>query len=86
MSETRTVKVKWQDIFKPIPGFASEVTNRLDIEREVIPIIFVPGIMGSRLKNKSGNKVWDPDDKKFMVENFGLAGVSASERRKLLIG
>lgn len=39
----------------------------------VVPVILVPGIMGSRLKNSSGDRVWDPDDKAFMVWHYGLS-------------
>ena len=36
-------------LHKPVDGFETESQNRLVIERDVLPIIFVPGIMGSRL-------------------------------------
>lgn len=32
----------------------------------IVPIIFLPGIMGSRLKNKGEKIVWDPDDTSVM--------------------
>ena len=75
----------WQDLFKPIAGLKTGVKNQVVIDREIIPIIFVPGIMGSRLRNKHGDKVWDPDDAWYMVKNFGLFNVSAAERKKLII-
>ncbi len=47
-------EVKSNELNKPVEGFETESQNRLVIEREVLPIIFVPGIMGSRLRNPSG--------------------------------
>jgi hypothetical protein len=42
-------EVESKALNKAIEGFETENQNRLVIEREVLPIIFVPGIMGSRL-------------------------------------
>ena len=47
-----------------------------------LPIIFVPGIMGSRLKNKD-EVVWDPDR---MGNALGNAWKGAAQKRKALIG
>ncbi len=84
----KVINVKWWELFKPIEGFqvGEGMSNRLAIEREVIPIIFAPGIMGSRMKNKNGDKVWDPDHKWFMVKKYGLLTVKAKDRKALLIG
>jgi pimeloyl-ACP methyl ester carboxylesterase len=60
--------------------------NRIIIEREIIPIIFVPGLMGSRLEDGKKNKTWDPDDDGFMLKNYGKYGVTAKLRKDLLIG
>ncbi|WP_147253075.1 triacylglycerol lipase [Thalassospira profundimaris] len=42
----------------------------------VVPVIFIPGIMGSRLRQKANpDKVmWDPDDVALMLKKYGLAG------------
>jgi pimeloyl-ACP methyl ester carboxylesterase len=70
-----------------IEGFDSGRQNRLVIEREVLPIVFVPGIMGSRLQNQKGDRVWDPDDAKFMLRNFGLIwAATAKSRMSLIVG
>ena len=84
----KVINVKWWELFKPIEGFqvGEGLSNKLAIEREVVPIIFAPGIMGSRMKNKNGDKVWDPDDAWFMVNNYGRWDVDAAERKALLIG
>jgi pimeloyl-ACP methyl ester carboxylesterase len=84
--EVNPIEIKWSELFKPIKGLKTDVLNRIVIEREIIPIIFVPGIMGSRLEDSDGNKVWDPDAKGFMVNNFGRIDRTAAYRKNLLIG
>lgn len=84
--EANTINIKWQDLFKPVSGLKTDVLNRIVIEREIIPIIFVPGIMGSRLENNAGKKAWDPDASGFMLMNYGFLTVTAQKRKKLLIG
>ncbi|WP_133125849.1 hypothetical protein [Thalassospira marina] len=46
----------------------------------VVPVVLIPGIMGSRLQETEGHDViWDPDDKKFMLFTYGaLGGVNPS--------
>jgi hypothetical protein len=86
--QVNVIKINWRELFGPIPGFqcGEGLSNRLEIEREIIPIIFVPGIMGSRLKNQKGSKVWDPDDALFMVDRYGKFSVTAQKRKVLVIG
>jgi len=81
-------KIKWWELFKPIEGLqcGEGLTNKLVIEREVIPVVFAPGIMATPLKNKKGDKVWDPDDAWFMLKSYGLLTVTAKKRKDLLIG
>ena len=81
-----SINIKWPELFKPIPGLRTDVSNRIIIEREIIPIIFVPGIMGSRLEDSGGKKAWDPDDDGFMLKKYGMYDVTAGMRKKLLIG
>jgi hypothetical protein len=61
--------------------FMTSADHRIVIKRESIPIIFVPGIMGSRLKRGS-EKVWDPNSSWFMVKTYLFASPA---RRKSLI-
>lgn len=87
MKEINRIDIKWQDLFHRIDGLQTDVQNRIYVEREIVPIIFVPGIMGSRLRRRSDKaKIWDPDDIKFMVKRFGWVSVKAAERKDLLIG
>lgn len=86
--QVKVIKIKWVELFAPIPGFqcGEGLSNHLEIEREIIPVIFVPGIMGSRLKNQKGSKVWDPDDALFMVDRYGKLSATAQKRKALVIG
>ena len=36
----------------------------------IVPVVFMPGIMGSRLES-NGRVVWDPDDKMLMLSLYG---------------
>jgi len=60
--------------------------NIIEVQQEIVPIIFVPGIMGSRLRDRNGNKVWDPDSKIFMLGKFGAFWQSAKKRKDKLVG
>jgi triacylglycerol esterase/lipase EstA (alpha/beta hydrolase family) len=93
MTEERinTIEIDWQGLFKPIEGLqtspqGTRVMNGIVVKPEIIPIIFVPGIMGSRLR-QSGNegKAWDPDAPVFMGVKYGLQG-TPNRRKQMLIG
>ena len=86
--DEKVINIKWWELFKPIEGFqcGEGLSNKLTIESEILPIIFVPGIMATPLKNKKGDKVWDPDDAWFMLNNYGRWDVDPAERKALLIG
>ena len=40
-------------------------------EDVIVPVILLPGIMGSRLKNSLNQTVWDPDSKSLMLGLYG---------------
>ena len=83
---TKIIEVRARDLKKAVEGLETEKRNRIVIERDVLPIIFVPGIMGSRLKNQEGKKVWDPDDKWFMLKNYGHRKADAELKKSMIIG
>jgi len=56
--------------------------NIIQVRRETIAVIFVPGIMGSKLINQDG-PVWNPDAPLFMAGLF--MGATPKQRYKLLI-
>jgi hypothetical protein len=82
------IDIDWPDLFRPILTTKTNFFNRIRIRREIIPIIFVPGIMGSRLENsKTGKIVWDPDRPyTFMLRKYGTLLSTPAKRKELLIG
>lgn len=78
----------------------TDIKHQIEVQREAIPLVFVPGMMGSVLKlkgtngkgvgpeDKNGDTLpnlrWDPDSRAFMVNNF--SGEEAIHRRHMLIG
>lgn len=52
------------------------------INTRVVPIIFVPGIMGTRLKFPDDDERWDPDHRKYMLRKWAMWG--PDRKRSLL--
>lgn len=79
-----TVKdINWRDCEKMNSyTFLTDMQHVVRIKKHSIPIVFIPGIMGSRLINNDG-KAWDPDDKTFMATSFIMTG--AETHKKILI-
>ena len=61
----------------------TDVYNEVIIEKEVVPVILVPGIMGSRNKNSAGKVIWDPDRLGFLIS---FARKNKEKRKEFLIG
>ena len=57
--------------------------NIIQVQRNTIAVIFVPGIMGSKLKDPENAPVWNPDDLSFMSGTYMWA--NPKERYDLLI-
>ena len=93
-------KVDWSELDKKFSGLATAKEHEVLVQREAIPIIFVPGIMGTRLRRTGTspsfpyNKKervngqpplrWDPDSNGFMFKWY--IGAEPNERRALMIG
>jgi hypothetical protein len=92
MQQDEKINKKWYEVEQlEQQSFPTSRSYDVIIEREAIPIVFVPGIMGSRLYAPSKNKmVWDPDDQSVMKSNFltwgGLGQKSPRERLDVLVG
>ena len=93
MSDTRTIK--WDKVDQPVQGLKTDQKHALLVQREAIPLVFIPGIMGTRLrvagtdgKGKGADGLpqlrWDPGDTFFLLVNF--SGESAAHRKRLLVG
>jgi len=80
------IDIDWPDLFRPILTTKTNFFNRIRVRREVIPIIFIPGTMGSRLKR--GKKiVWDPDREIMcMLLKYGGFWNTPAQRKRMLIG
>jgi pimeloyl-ACP methyl ester carboxylesterase len=74
--------MSWWEHEKLLNGgpYATSADHLIVYQRESIPIVFVPGIMGSRLKRRNF-KVWDPNSTGFMA-NYLFA--TPAQRKALL--
>jgi pimeloyl-ACP methyl ester carboxylesterase len=88
MKIIRYIDIDWPDLFLPIMTAKTNYFNRIRVRREIIPIVFVPGTMGSRLKgfNDKGKYevVWDPSNSIFMGVNYGLICPPALRKKRLI--
>ncbi len=88
--------IDWHKVDAAIEGLATDEKHEISVQREAIPIIFVPGVMGSRLrragtdgkeKNRSKENLpnlrWDPTAG-FLYRNY--SGKSPAHRKAMLIG
>jgi len=83
----------WNQLDQTQAGLATNEEHVIEVQREAIPIVFVPGIMGSRLrlagtdgKGKTGslpNLRWDTDTG-WLLSN--LLFKDAAQRKSLVIG
>ncbi|MDD5298326.1 MAG: hypothetical protein PHU46_15595 [Rhodocyclaceae bacterium] len=91
-----TIKtVPWHQMDQAIAGLATDGEHEIQVGREAIPLVFVPGIMGSRLRragtNGEGkgadglpNMRWDPGASAWMFHNFTWEG--PLHRKQMLVG
>jgi pimeloyl-ACP methyl ester carboxylesterase len=93
MGTTRTVK--WDKVDQVFSGLKTELVHEIRVQREAIPLVFVPGIMGTRLrvagtdgKGKGADTLpnlrWDPSSTWFMLKNF--FGADPQHRMLMLVG
>ena len=61
-----------QEMLRPRVASNCEVnrTHVFRVKRQTVAIVVVPGVMASRLENKAGKPVWDPDNLKFMLRAY----------------
>ncbi len=79
-----TVKdINWRECEKMHSyTFLTDLQHQIRIVKHSIPVVFIPGIMGTRLLNADG-KAWDPDSKGFMFSQYVLG--TAEHHKALLI-
>ena len=78
------------DTIRPARRLLTGGTHRFrltgEADRYVYPVLFVPGIMGTRLRIRGGEKAWDPDDKLFMLWDYGLLDGDAKRKTDRIVG
>ncbi len=91
--EPKKIHKKWYEIDQlEKETFPTDREYEVIVQREAIPIVFVPGIMGSRLyaPSEKNKLVWDPDDQNLMTTNFltrgGTGQKTPQERLDTLVG
>lgn len=92
MAEQRTIN--WYDVDQVIDGLETDIEHEIRVQREAIPLIFVPGIMGSRLRRSGTNGTgeanglpnmrWEPGKGGWMLKHY--SGESPLHRRNMLVG
>src|SRR5581483_1038597 len=81
------------ETFPPPPD--EDVEHLIQVQREAIPLVFIPGIMGSRLRRTATdgtgdgadglpNLRWDPGSTGFMASNYLFRG--PERRRRMIVG
>lgn len=78
-------KLEWSALLKKLTDIEVGTPLDVQVQKETIPIVFVPGIMGSRLK-RGNDKIWDPDSRGFMFFKYGMVGVDAADKKEAIVG
>ncbi len=84
-----TRDVAWNDADREVSGLDTDREWVIQVQREAIPLVFVPGIMGSRLR-RNGNDDglplmrWDP--KSTSWQWFYFSGATPQTRKEMVVG
>lgn len=92
--------VAWNEVARPFSGLPTDTEHEISVQREAIPLIFVPGIMGSRLRRAGTNGTgegadglpnlrWDATTRheptiKWLKKHYLWEG--AAHRKNMLVG
>lgn len=90
-----THNVNWDKVDQVVSDLKTKQVHEIRVQREAIPLVFVPGIMGTRLRvagtdgtgdgaNGLPNMRWDPSSKLFLFLNF--SGTDGAHRKRMLVG
>lgn len=93
--DANKIEVDWTKLDQEFSGLSTGKTHVIGVKREAIPLVFVPGIMGSMLRltgtdgegdNANGlpNMRWNPSSTFQSWKVF--SGLSGGRRRELLVG
>src|SRR5712664_616501 len=86
---------KWHEVDRVISGLQTDLDHEIRVQREAIPLVFVPGIMGSRLRvagtDGTGDGAdglphmrWNPSSTTFMLKHY--SGTDGAHRKRMLVG
>src|SRR4051794_34364119 len=79
-------EIDWKGLAKPLE-LGTGQHHKLTLKRETIPIIFLPGIMGTCLRRTDGEPIWDPNSPiTFMLWNYGFFWTNARDKQEKLLG
>ncbi len=92
---TKKQTVNWWELGDGVSGLDTDVNHEIEVQREAIPLIFVPGIMGSRLRrtgtspagtgpDRLPNLRWDPSSTMWMLKH--VSNTTGAERKAMLVG
>ena len=60
---TATVEINWWEVDRQIKDLETDMLHGVAVQREAIPLVFVPGIMGTRLRRAGAAPTADGNDK-----------------------
>jgi hypothetical protein len=81
--------IAWDQADSQISGLETDREWLVQVRREAIPLVFVPGIMGTRLRRNGTDEGlpdvrWDPGDPAWMWWNY--SGAAPQFRKDMLVG
>jgi len=86
--------VHWHDVDRFLEGLETTQRHDIEVQREAIPLVFVPGIMGTHLRRTGTdgtgeaddlpNMRWNPSGTGWVLSNLVFA--DGAERRRLIVG
>ncbi len=82
MSDKVVKPVDWKTA-DHLPHAQTGKHTQIQVKKASVPLVLVPGIMGSRLERSNGSFVWDPNSKGGMMANYLYRG--GATRKKTLI-
>lgn len=91
------MEVHWSELVAGLEGLDPDGDHEIQVRREAIPIIVVPGLFGTRLCTRHGEPVWDPcatvlpsapngESMASALLSLGVVWTSPAERARLLLG
>lgn len=88
-------QVDWNKVDEFLAGLDTKETHEIEVRREAIPLVFVPGIMGTHLRRPGTNGEGEADGfpnlrwstaTGWMLSNLIFAGSDGAYRRRLIVG